>query len=78
VQAFVISVKKSITPHDFYIGRSGDRIPLGRDFPHSSRPALGPTQSPKQWVPALYRVGKAAGGVALTTHPHVAPVLKKK
>jgi hypothetical protein len=33
-----------------------------RDFPHLSRPDLGPTQPPVQWVLGLSRGGEVAAG----------------
>ena len=33
----------------------------GRDFAHPSRPVVGPTQPPVQWVTCLFPAGKAAG-----------------
>jgi hypothetical protein len=48
-------------PTDY--GLDGPRIESrwGRDFPHLSRPALGPTQPPVQWVSGLSR-GKGRPG----------------
>jgi hypothetical protein len=47
-----------------------------RIFPLASvsRPALGPTQPPVQWVPGVLSPGVKRGrGVTLTTHPHLVP-----
>jgi hypothetical protein len=47
-----------------------------RIFPLTSvsKPALGPTQPPVQWVPGVLSRGVKRGrGVMLTTHPHLVP-----
>jgi hypothetical protein len=42
-------------------GCSGIESRWRRDFPHPSRPALGPTQSPVRLVPSLFHGFKAVG-----------------
>ena len=49
----------------------------GRDFPRLSRPALGPTQPPVQWVPGLSPGVKSGRGVTLTPHPLLVPLVMK-
>jgi hypothetical protein len=46
----------------------------GQDFPHRSRTAMGPTQRPVLWVPALFNGGKGDRCV----HSHKAQRLKKE
>ena len=47
-----------------------------RDFPHLSRPALGPTQPPVQWVPGLSRGKERSGRDADPSPPSSAMVTK--
>jgi len=45
-----------------------------RDFPHTSRPGLWPTQTPVQCVPGLFPGGKAAGAWRWQLKPSSAQV----
>ena len=56
----------------YRVRRFGDRIPVERDFPYLSRPALLHTPPLIRWVPGYSQ------RVALTTHPQLAPRFKKE
>ena len=60
-------------------GLNGSRIESRwvRDFPHLSRPALGPTQPPVQWVPGLSRSKERSGCDADLSPPSSAVVMKE-
>jgi hypothetical protein len=49
----------------------------GRDFPHLSRPNLGSTQPPVQWVPDLSRGKERPGRDADPPPPSSAVVIKE-
>jgi len=55
----------------------GIKFRWGRDPPHCSRPALGPTQPPIQWVPGLSR-GVNSSRRGGDHPPPLAPGLKKQ
>ena len=55
----------------------GNECRCGWEFPHLSRPALRHTQAPIQWVQGFF-LGANGWGVALNTHPNLAPRLKKE
>jgi len=58
---------------DYGLGGAGSNSVDGRDFPHLSRPVLGPSQSPVQCVPGLPPGVIIDWGVTLTPHPLLVP-----
>jgi len=49
-----------------------------RDFPHLSRPALGPTQPPVQWVPGIFSGGKERPGRDADPSPSSSAVVHER
>ena len=58
------------------LGGTGIESQWGARFPHLSRPALGPTQPPVQWVPAFSRGKERPGREADPSSPSSAVVMK--
>jgi hypothetical protein len=54
---------------DYGLDNPGIESRCGRHFLRLSRLALGPTQTPVQWVPGSFPGVKCGQGVLLTTHP---------
>ena len=52
----------------------GIKSRCGQDFLHLSRPALGPSQPPVQWVPGIFRAVRRPGRGA--DHPPSSSVLR--
>ena len=64
----------------YRLERPGIESWWGRDFPQPSRPTLGPTQPPIQWVPGLFPGGKERPGRGIVhthTHPSNAKVKER-
>jgi hypothetical protein len=56
---------------------SGIESRWGRDFPHPSRPSLGPTQPPMQWVLGLFPGNKVTGTWRWPSTPSTAEVKER-
>jgi hypothetical protein len=68
--SFILS-SQYLAQNTNYKSPAGAKVSL---LASASRPALGPTQPPVQWVPAVLSSGVMRGrGVTLTTHPHLVP-----
>jgi len=68
-----------IVSRDNSVGLDGPGIETrwGRDFPHLSRPALGPSQPPVQWIPGLWG-GKERPGRDADPSPLLVPLVMEE
>jgi hypothetical protein len=64
-------------PTGYGLDGTGNESRWGRDFPHPSSPALGPTKPPFQWVPGLSRGVKQPGCGVDHPHPSIAEVKER-
>jgi hypothetical protein len=65
------SVYRLGIPNGYGLDGPGIESRWRRDFLHMSRPAMGPTQPPVQWV-------ESGRGVTLTPHPLLVPRSKNR
>jgi hypothetical protein len=64
----------SLSLHSILLSPRRSILPLTS----ATRPALGPTQPPVQWVPGGLPGSKCGRGVMLTTHPLLLPWVRKE
>ena len=60
------------------LGGLGIEFRWGRDVPHSSRPALGPTQPRVQWVPGFFFPGVKWPGRGVNHQPPSSADVKER
>jgi hypothetical protein len=65
-------------PPDYIVEGPGIESRWGRDFTHLSRPALGPTQPPIQWVTGFFPGGKVQSGRAVDPSPPSSPAVMEE
>jgi hypothetical protein len=70
-------ISVSIATH-YGLESPGFKFRWGRDFPHPSRPTLGPTQAPTQWSQSLFPEGVKRPGLRLMHPPPFIAEVKER